>query len=320
MAFQNNQDSYKTLNEAVAKKLFHQDLNLRIYQTAQLAAFDVSLGLQQFLAHKPHIGICKNGSHLIESLCSQWLRTHTPMQMKTEKQHWYEYIENLSSDTSFVIWSAENEITGEIIIPDKQINEIHQQLAQKRIFSVQIVHEEKFDIKTLLPYSILISKCPLFSTNSSLVILGEKVKTPTLMGHFQDLKTLSLDFKLKELHDEIRAQRFEAQFSNSQIFYFNQFATLANRLTDRLVFYFPDLAGSAIQDYIQLPSEFCLTVSDTPFWSIDLWKNWWKEAESEKLIRGLLIISIKAFEADSGLVKKIEKAIVDVRSQSTWTV
>ena len=329
MAFQNGQETYQKLNDAISMQLFQQKLNVRIYQTAQLAAFDVALGLQQYLAHKPQIGLCKNGSNLIESLCSQWLRTHTPVQLKTENQHWYEFVENLSPETSFVLWTAENEITGEITIPDKQVLEIHQQLAQKRIFSIQIVHEEKFNLENLLPYSILISKNHLFSTNSSIVIHGEKVKTPTLMGHFQDLnqemnhelnKNNPLQFNFISSKHETDLGAIENQFVSKNLLYFNQFATLPYRLTDRLVLYFPDMAGAAIQQYLKLPAEQCLSVSQVPFWSIDLWKKWWKEAESEKLIRGLLRISIKAFAADSLLVKKIEKAIVEIKQQSSWTV
>lgn len=320
MAFQNIQDSYQKLNEMIAEKLFQKKINLRYYQTPQMATFDVTLALQQYLAHKPQIGICKNGSNLIETLSSQWLRTHTPVQLKTENQHWYEFIENLSPETSFVLWAAENEITGEITIPDKQVLEIHQQLAQKRIFSIQIVHEEKFNLENLLPYSILISKNHLFSTNASVVVLGEKVKTPTLIGHFQDFKNNSGQFEFAATQKKIDIAEIENQFVAKNLLYFNQFANLPNRLTDRVVLYFPDIAGLAIQQHLKLPAEHCLSVSQVPFWSIDLWKNWWKEAESERLIRGLLIISINAFAADSSLVKKIEEAIVEIRQQSTWTV
>lgn len=320
MAFQNIQENYQKLNEMISNKLFQQKFNLRIYQTAQLAAFDVSLGLQQYLAHKPQIGICKNGSHLIESLCAQWLRTHTPMQAKTEKQSWYEFIESLVVDTSFVMWASENEITGEVIISEKQAEEIHQQLAKKRIFSIQIIHEEKFCLEILTPYSILISKNQLFTMNSSVVLSGDKVKTPSLLGSFQDLKHLNSNFSFQEKSDEARVLEIESQFVDKNIFYFSQFATLAHRLTDRVVFYFPDIAGTAMQQHLGLAADRCLTVSDIPFWSIDLWKNWWKEAESEKLIRGLLVISVKAFHEDSSLVKKIESAIVEIRSLSTWAV
>ena len=320
MAFQNIQENYQKLNESISFKLFKQKMNVRIFQTAQLAAFDVALGLQQYLAHKPQIGICKNGSNLIESLCSHWLRTHTPMQAKTENQSWYEYVENLVADTNFVMWASENEITGEVIIPEKQAEEIHQHLAKKRIFSIQIVHEENFCLKILTPYSILISKNQLFSANSSVVLSGDKVKTPTLLGSFQDLKGLNSDFSFQEKTNEILISEIELQFADKNIFYFNQFATPAHRLTDRVVFYFPDIAGTSLQQKLGLTADRCLTVSDIPFWSIDLWKNWWKEAESEKLIRGLLVISVKAFQEDSALVKKIESAIVEIRSLSTWTV
>ena len=149
------------------------------------------------------------------------------------------------------------------------------------------------------------------------------------MGHFQEFnqelnqqlnKDNPLQFNFISSKHETDLVAIENQFVSKNLLYFNQFATLPDRLTDRLVFYFPDMAGAAIQQYLKLPTEHCLSVSQVPFWRIDLWKNWWKEAESEKLIRGLLIISIKAFTADSLLVKKIEKAIVEIKQQSSWTV
>ncbi len=320
MAFYNAYEDYQKLNEQIAENLFQEKLNLRIYQTAYLAAFDVTLALQQFQAHRPNIGICKNGSSLVDSLSPSWQRTSTPMNIKSEKQTWYEFIENLSPETSFVIWSSENEITGEIIISEKQILEIHQQLAQKKIYSVQIVHEENFKKSYLLPYSVLISRSSIFNKNSTIALFGEKFKAPTLMGYFQDLSGLSSAFQFNSLKQENSVEQIEEKFLESKIFYFNQFAMVPNRLSDRIVFYFPDITGAYLQEKLLLKPDLCFTTSSIPFWVLDLWKNWWKEAESEKLIRGLLVISAKAFQQDSGLTKKIEVAIDEFRKQSTWLV
>ena len=87
-----------------------------------------------------------------------------------------------------------------------------------------------------------------------------------------------------------------------------------------MVFYFPDIAGVFLQEQLNLNSDRCFTASKIPFWILDLWKNWWKEADSEKLIRGLFIVSMKAFEDDADLVKKIEAAVATARLQSSWTI
>lgn len=320
MAFHNAYEDYQKLNEQIAKDLFQEKLALRVYQTAHLAAFDITSALQQFLAHKPHIGICKNGSSLIDSLSPSWQRTSTPMSVKSEKQSWYEFIENLSTETAFVIWSSENEITGEIILSDKQTLEIHQQLALKKIYSIQIVHEENFSISGLLPYSVLISRSSLFEKNATIAIFGEKFKAPTLMGYFQDLSFLDKPFQFKNKKVNNLIDSTELKFSDSKQFYFNQFANIPNRLSDRVVFYFPDIAGCNLQDQLKLNSDRCFTVSKIPFWSLDLWKNWWKEAESEKLIRGICVINIKAFHEDPQLVKKIDLIISTIRKQNTWSI
>lgn len=320
MSFYNVQETYQKLNEEVAQKLFNKKLNLRIYQSPSLAAFDITLGLQQFLAHKPHIGICKNGSSLIENLTPQWLRTQTGIQAKHDNQSWYEFIESLNSETCFVIWSSENEITGEIIVQEKQSLEIHQMLAKKRIFSIQICHEENFNLNNLQPYSILISRSNLFAAHSSVAVCGDKLKAPTLIGHLQNL--LQLDQQINEnfFKKNSDVEVIEKRFNENKIFYYNQFANIPSRINDRLVFYFPDIAGSTLQETLKLTPANSFTASQIPFWILDLWKNWWKEAESEKLIRGLLVISIDAFQKDAELAKKIENAVAQIRQMSVWSV
>ncbi|MFZ3230491.1 MAG: hypothetical protein WA160_09835 [Pseudobdellovibrio sp.] len=320
MSFYNVQETYKKLNETLAQDLFNKSVNLRIYQSPSLAAFDLTLGLQQFLSHKEQIGICKNGSSLIENLMPQWLRTQTTIQAKQENQSWYEFIENLSPDTCFVIWASENEITGEIIVQEKQALEIHQMLSKKRIFSLQICHEENFKIELLQPYSILISRSNLFSAHTSVSVLGEKIKSPTLIGYLQNLKQLNDELNANFFKKNASIEPIEKQFGDKNIFYYEQFATLPVRLNDRVVLYFPDIAGSAIQDQLQLATDISFTASQIPFWNLDPWKNWWKEAESEKLLRGLFVISIKAFQKDADLVKKIENAVAHIRKQSVWSV
>ncbi len=320
MAFHNAHEDYQKLNEKIALELFQEKLTLRIYQTPHLAAFDVTSALLQFLAHKPNIGLCKNGSSLIESLTTNWQRLSTPMVAKSEKQSWYEFIEGLSPDTAFVIWSSENEITGEIMISDAQVLEIHQQLGKKRIFSIQIVHEENFQKLFLQPYAVLISRSSIFEKNPSVITLGEKCKAPTLMGPFQDLAFMKDDFKFLGVKQDTLIASVEGKFADPKQFYFNQFANIPHRLTDRVVFYFPDIAGIFLQEQLGLNSDRCFTASKIPFWSLDLWKNWWKEAESEKLIRGLFVVAMKAFEEDTDLVKKIEAAVATARLQSSWTI
>lgn len=320
MAFHNAHEDYQKLNEKIALDLFQEKLALRIYQTPHLAVFDVTSALMQFLAHKPNIGLCKNGSSLIESLTTNWQRLSSPMVLKSEKQSWYEFIEGLSPDTAFVLWSSENEISGEIMIADAQVLEIHQQLGKKRIFSIQIVHEENFQKLFLQPYTILVSRSSIFTKNASVVLLGEKCKAPTLLGSFQDLAFINDSFKFRDVKQDTVIANVEGKFADAKQFYFNQFANIPHRLTDRVVFYFPDIAGVFLQEQLNLNSDRCFTASKIPFWILDLWKNWWKEADSEKLIRGLFIVSMKAFEDDADLVKKIEAAVATARLQSNWTI
>ncbi|OFZ31470.1 MAG: hypothetical protein A2622_02485 [Bdellovibrionales bacterium RIFCSPHIGHO2_01_FULL_40_29] len=320
MAFHNAHEDYQKMNDQISLNLFQKQLNIRLYQTPHLAAFDITLAFQQYLSHKPNVGLCKNGSSLIESLTPGWLRTHTAMKVKAEKQTWYEFTESLCAETAFVIWSSENEITGEIMYSDKQISEIHDQLAQKRIFSIQIVHEENLKIDNLKPYSVLISRSSIFTKNSSIALLGEKIKAPTTMGQFQDLTTLTSDFQFLTRKHTVSIENLEAKYPDTHAFYFNQFANIPHRLNDRLVFYFPDIPGATLQEYLKLTSDLCFTVAKIPFWTLDMWKNWWKEAESEKLIRGLLVVSLQAFIERPQLIFEIHAAAASIRSRTLWSI
>jgi len=320
MSFYNVQETYQKLNETVSHDLFHQKLNLRIYQSPSLAAFDITLGLQQFLSHKPQIGICKNGSSLIENLTPQWLRTQTGIQAKQPNHSWYEFIESLNPETCFVIWASENEVTGEIIVQEKQALEIHQMLAKKRIFSIQICHEENFNLTHLTPYSVIVSRTQLFMAHSSVAVFGEKFKAPTLIGYLQNLNELDAMLSENFFKKNADVKDIETRFSDKRIFYYQQFANIPSRINDRIVLYFPDIAGSALQEFLNLPASLCFTASQIPFWILDLWKNWWKEAESEKLIRGLVVISTQAFRDDVQLVEKIENAVAQIRQSSVWSV
>src|SRR3989344_5326435 len=81
MAFHNAHEDYQKMNDQISLNLFQKQLNIRLYQTPHLAAFDITLAFQQYLSHKPNVGLCKNGSSLIESLTPGWLRTHTGVKL-----------------------------------------------------------------------------------------------------------------------------------------------------------------------------------------------------------------------------------------------
>ncbi|MBC7742184.1 MAG: hypothetical protein H7061_08300 [Bdellovibrionaceae bacterium] len=310
-------EKYHQLNSQLSESLFQGRYLVRAYQNASLAAYDVAMGLQQYLSHKNHLGVVKNGSSLIENLTPHWLRAATPMQTKTETQTWTEYIESLNSETNFVMWASENEITGEVLVSEKEVQEIHDRLAKKRIFSIQITHRATEEI-VLANYSILIVRNSILSDDSCAVVMTDKMKALSLIGAYQDLNGAQIK-SLSGQEDELLLNLVEKKFETKML-YLHQYAMIPPRVTDRVVFHFKDLSGAALQEELGLTDFHCFAPSRYPFWVLQSWKNWWKESESEILLRGLCIISLDAFIKDDDLTLKIPNAVEKIRRLSQWNV
>ncbi len=310
-------EKYFYLNEKISEKLFQQKYKVRVYENAQLACYDLTTSLQHYLSHKPQLALCKNGSSLIEGLCSIWLRSSTALQMKSETQNWIEYIESLDPETNFVMWASENEITGEILVDTNLAQEIHQRLAKKRIFSIQITHHLSADYVGL-PFSIIILRPSVFLNSKSMVVLPEKFKATNLIAAFQDLKANEDDFThfiLPTKNQSVEEKKLnqineiENQILNQQNVYFKRFVSTTPRLADRLVLSYLDVNAYAIQQDIKLSDQICFAPCKYPFWILDTWKNWWKESQSESLLRGLLVIDILALRNNAELISKINESV-----------
>ncbi len=305
-------EKYFLLNQELSEKYFDSIQKIRFYQNASFALFDIASGLQQFLAHKSYFAVAKNGSSLIESLSPIWIRNVNPLQVKGENQNWVEFIETLHAETNFVIWASENEITGEILVDAERAQEIHQLLSHKRIYSIQICHHIDKTEK-LFPYAIKILRPSLFGAEASLVVHTDKFKVGSQIGFFQNLeidsKALDLFFQKPDLSLTPEIQKFEAALTHPKNAYFNRFVSTTSRLSDRVVLNFGQANGFAIQQDLGLGDGDCLSPSKYPFWILNLWKNWWKEAENEVLLRGLMVISIHALRQDQNLAFRLNQSV-----------
>lgn len=305
-------EKYFLLNRELSEKYFNASSQVRFYQNAALALHDVATGLQQFLAHKAHFAVAKKGSSLIESLSPIWVRNANPLQVKSDSQNWLEFIETLNPETNFVIWASENEITGEVIVDAERAQEIHQLLSHKRIYSIQICHHldraEKF-----FPYAIKILRPSIFNESSALVVHADRFKVNSQVGFYQNLnhdpKQLENFFEKPKFEDATEIKKYESQVAQSKNVYFNRFVETTGHLNDRLVLNYSQINGFAIQQALSLSDQLCFAPSQYPFWILNLWKNWWQEAESEVFIRGLLVLSIHALRHNSQLVDQLNQCV-----------
>lgn len=314
-------EKYHLLNARISEHLFQSRMPVRVYQNSSSALYDVTVGLQQFLSHRNYLGIVPNGSSLITNLLPIWLRQSVPMQTKDDSQNWPEYIESLNSETNFVIWSSENEITGEIIVSEKEADEIHERLSKKRIFSIQITH--RINSAIVLPaYALIVLRKGIIHDNSCLVVMTDKMKASSLIGPYQNIDHINELTVADAVNPvpEVDLAKIEGQVKDQGYLYFRQFASIAPRLQDRIVFSFKDINGYAVQQDVGLSTANSFAPAIYPFWILDLWSKWWKECGKESLIRGLLVVEAAAFLNDSQLMAKIQASEDKIRRLSDWNV
>lgn len=296
-----------------------ETIKTRFYETLQLAAYDVSFSLLQFLSHKPKIAIIRQGSSVFELLIPIFLRQQTPIQFKVANQNIYEFLNHIDKETNFLLWSGENEITGEVIFSDSQCYEIHKILSEKKIFSIQIVHAQRGLNKIEIlknNFAILIESPGLFALPQTQIFFTDKLKAPTLIGAFQknnftppaDSLTLGpVDLKIL-----------------SEFQYEKLFQPTINYLSDRKVFVFKNCSGQMMmQKLIEkklITAAMIFAPSALPTWVLDTFKNWWADSEKTNLLLNLVVISNQAFQLNLNLESEISNIYKKIQVETSWVV
>lgn len=303
-------ENYFKLNKYITEYFFSSQCSTRVYQNFEMALYDITASQLQFMAHKSFIGNVKNGCSLLETLNKNWQRQSLNIQLKNNSQKWIEYIESLNADTNFVVWSSENEITGEVIVDENTCYEIHDHLSKKRIFSIQVTHSFNAEkIKTLPTHAIMVLRNNIFNHGPVIVLSTDKYKATSLLGEYQNFDS---DLNLQNYLQKLKQVKTlsEDSFKNS---YFSNFAGPSYRLNDRVVLLFNEINAGAIKEDLQLSDEQCFCPAEMPFWVLDLFKNWWEEAENENLLRGLMVLSYDAINKDPTILGKISDSALKIR-------
>lgn len=311
--FETSEDYFK-LNQSLSTAYSKS----RAYQTVQIAAFDVCFSLLQFLSHKPKIAIIRQGHSVFESLIPIFLRQQTPIQFKTTSQSTTQFLEDIDKETNFAIWSAENEITGEIIYSNSVCEEIHKKLSEKRIFSIQVVQKSRFFNKENVlknQFAVIIETGGLFDLNYAQLYFTEKLKAPSLIGSFQPPQF--------NLEDAITVKNFELK-TLSAFEYKNLFQASIDYIADRKTFIFKDISAELLMQELVLKNmgfkNFIFAPSCLPTWILETFKNWWPEAEKPMLILNLLVISNHAFVLYPQLENQILESYEKIKNESAWAV
>lgn len=318
-----NAENYLALNEQLSlsySEKFGSALKVRAFENFMFAGYDLCFGLLQFLSHRPKVGIVRAGSSLQEYLLPHFYRLQTPLVFKKENENFLQYISQFDHEVNFVLWASENEITGEILLSLEQRQEIHKSLTAKRIFSIEV--KSKFsaqdaEIIKQNPYAVVVEAGTLFSKAQCLIFHSEKLKTPSLIGHYQN--SLKSAGEYLTIFSESSVNTALLKKADSLLLsFFNRYATKPRTLEDRLVIYSKSVAGSALKDELNLNTSQAFAPSELPSWVIDAIPAWWSEAKSSELMMGLLVIDLKALS--EGSLEKIQDTHDRLTKQSTWSI
>lgn len=318
-----NAEKYQALNEQLSagySDKFGTALKVRAFENLMLAGYDLCFGLLQFLSHRPKIGIVRAGTSLQEYLLPHFYRLQTPLIFKKENENFAQYISPFDHEVNFVLWSSENEITGEILLNHQQRQEIHKSLTAKRIFSVEVKSKFTAQDAELIKqsaYAVIVEVGTLFSREQCLVFHSEKLKTPSLIGHYQNNLRQAADYLSAEkpaVDNTPLLKEVDAHLLN----FFNRYASKPATLKDRMVLFSKTVAGSALKAHLNLSSEQAFAPSELPSWVIDSIPAWWPEAKSSDLMMGLLVISVNSLNKIS--IKKISDVHDTLTEQSTWAI
>lgn len=309
---------YFKVNQRLSTELYKS----RLYESLSLAIYDVTSSLLQFLSHRPKVAVVRQGTSAFEAQIAIFLRQQTPLQFKQQNQSIHQFIQEIDKETNFVLWSAENEVTGEVIYSDEVCSEIHKLLSEKKIFSIQVVQEYRNLNKNEFlknSFCVLIETADLFSELRAQTFFTDKLKAPSLIGSFQSMKNIEM------ITEPIKTTAVEVSLALlSEYLYQKQFSPAVKFLSDRKVFVFKNCSGEFIkQSLLQqsaIQSEHIFTPSALPTWTLETFKNWWPETEKPSLLLSLVVISNQAFQANPDLEKAILEIYQKNQNESSWAV
>ncbi|AZZ37592.1 hypothetical protein CIK05_12580 [Bdellovibrio sp. qaytius] len=318
-------ENYQSLNEQLSQAVsakYAVPLKVRAFENVMLAGYDLCFGLLQFLSHKPKVGLIRAGTSLQEYLLPHLYRLQTPLIFKKENENIVQYMAQFDHEMNFVLWSSENEITGEKILTLEQRQEIHKALSGKRVYSIEV--KSKFDAQDAemikqFGYSVIVEAGSAFDQSEKCLIYhSEKLKTSTLIGHYQNNLQSAQSYLSTSAEPSSINTVLLKKIDELSLNYFNHFAVKPPTLQDRLVLFSKTVAGSALKAELDLKAHEAFAPSELPSWVIETVQTWWPEAKSADLMMGLLIIDLNAVSEKS--LQKISETHERLTKESSWSI
>ncbi|MBC7753986.1 MAG: hypothetical protein H7Z71_07095 [Moraxellaceae bacterium] len=278
-------------------RLSRDGYEARLYQSSDMAVYDLVQSLIHFMPHKNKIAVNSKGSHLVEVVTSLALKNQNQIIYKKDHENTIAFLETLGSNVHFFYWVRENEITGEEYYSDAQCEEIRSVLNRKKIFSLQVTSRPTMTAQ-LFPidaasYTVIVQSPSIFKFNqeAAVVYFSEKQKIPFGLAAIQDMGG----------HESF-IQRPEASSSRS----------------DRVIVQCDQ--ALQIKGYLNLKSSEAFVANEFPSWVTDKWVTWWPEITQPSTLKGLLILASDYIERNPDYLDQIKNAEAQIKQLSRWKI
>lgn len=278
-------------------RLSQSGYEVRLYQSPEVAAYDLVQSLIHFAPHKNKIAVISQGSHLIDVVTSLTLKNQNQIVYKKDQENTIAFLESLPSSIHFVFWSSENEITGEVLYNESQCEEIRTVLNRKKIFSFQTtcrptVNSHLFSSDTA-SYVIVLQSPTIFKLNkeATLVYFSEKQK---------------ISFGLAPIQEMSRASSFINLTPATSSFMDRVLVNCEHALQ--------------IKEYLNLSDAEAFVAQQYPSWVTDKWVQWWPEVAQASILKGLLVLSSEYTKDHPDYVEKIKEAEAKIKQLSSWKI
>ncbi len=320
-------ESWEELNDEVRHILnLGPKLKTRVFKGLGQAVFEIAQGTAQFMAHKKSIGVLHGQTPVFESLLPYYYKETYDVQAleHTELKDIKAWVEGLNKDTSFVLYSEDHPVTGELY---SFVEELDKLLNEKRICSFRVSHAHHFfHSEDIRPYTARICS---FSGELAVAILGERFRSPALMApnlnwDKEFYLTEFADSKKDRHQEHLQVEKYEAEVAPAVQVYFKAGQT---RLFDRAVLVFQDASAEAIAQSLQKKLGWTdeetwqkLATTNMCHWSgIKMFKHWWLPQPSDTTLRGLLVV-----RADALSIKDFAKLTIssyeEIKQLQSWSL
>lgn len=269
----------------------------RLYQSSDMAMYDLVQSLIHFMPHKNKIAVINRGSHLVDVVTSLALKNQNQITYKKENENTVAFLEALGSSVHFVYWVTENEVTGEVYYSNAQCEEIRAVLNRKKIFSLQVTSRP-----TLTPQLY-----PVDAASYTLVL-----QAPNIFKFDQEAAAVYFSEKQKIPFGLAAIQEMGRE---SSFIHLPPASSLEN---DRV------LVGCEhalqVKQYLKLTSQQAFVANEFPSWVTDKWVAWWPEIAQASVLQGTLILSAEYVAENPDYADKIKQAQAQIKQLSDWKI